>query len=75
MNRRLEDRIRILCQDVLDTHDDDEQARSVGELRGLLPHYIECFRARVAAHAVERRRPLLTGKSRRQTNGLEQSVV
>lgn len=74
MNRRLEDRIRALCQDLLDTDDDNEQTLTVSELRAVLPHYIECFRARIAAHAVEHRKPLLTGKSRRPTNGLEQSM-
>lgn len=72
MNRRLEDRIRKLCQDLVATHDENEQTRTVAELRVVLPHHIGRFRARIAEHAVERRKPLLTEKRPNPTNGRDQ---
>jgi hypothetical protein len=57
MPRRMEDKIRKLCKELLAGKDDDQQIQKLAELRAALRLHTERLRTRVADHiVVERRR-------------------
>jgi Mg2+ and Co2+ transporter CorA len=65
MMRRIEDRIRRLCQQLLAAKDDPEQIGRLGELRRELHLHIERLRATVAQYplVVERRNRSVTDET------------
>jgi hypothetical protein len=61
MFRRMEDKIRRLCSEILAATDDSQQMRKLGELRHELHLHIERLRARFATYPVAQERRVLNG--------------
>jgi hypothetical protein len=61
MFRRMEDKIRRLCSELLAATGDSEQIRKLGELRRELHLHIEQLRARLATYPVAQERRVLNG--------------
>ena len=55
--RRMEDRIRKLCQEIVDTKDDGLLLERLGELQATVHHHIERLRLRLVGYplTIERR--------------------
>jgi len=54
--RRMEDKIRKLCQEILATTDDEEQIQKLRELRRELRRHVEALRTRLAGYPIVERR-------------------
>jgi len=61
MFRRMEDKIRRLCSEILAATDDGQQMRKLGELRHELHLHIERLRARFATYPIAQERRILNG--------------
>lgn len=61
MFRRMEDKIRRLCSELLAATDDSQQIRKLGELRRELHLHIAQLRARLATYPVAQERRVLNG--------------
>ncbi len=61
MFRRMEDKIRKLCSEMLAATDDREQMRVLGELRRELHLHIERLRARLATYPMAQERRVQNG--------------
>jgi hypothetical protein len=54
--RRMEDKIRKLCQEIVDTKDDGILVERLVELRAVLHQHVESLRERVAEYPVSNER-------------------